>query len=233
MTQPLRLRVATYNVHGFRSGVAAVDTVVGALEADVLLVQESGPRRTLARFAAASGLSVAADPRSPLRRRVKNAVLVRPPLAIEEHRLRRFRGSSVRYPRGCLVASVRSPAGVRCWMVSVHLGLDGGERGRHVRELLGIVDELERSAPVVLGGDLNATPEARSVAAIGARLADVSAGADPAPTFPAPDPSARIDHLFASAGVRVATTWTGADGAARASDHLPVVADLELSRPET
>ncbi len=229
MSGSTRLRVVTYNVHGLRAGVAAVAATVGALAPDILLVQESGSRRRLRRFARAVGMVVAADPASPLRRRVKDAVLVRPPAAIAGRRLLRFRGSRRRHPRGCLVARVVPEGGRQLWALSVHLGLDGAERGRHVRELLALVDELEPSGPVVLGGDLNASPEARAVAAIARRLVDVSVGAGE-PTFPATGPVARIDHLFVSAELRVVSETTGAEGARTASDHLPVTADLETAR---
>jgi endonuclease/exonuclease/phosphatase family metal-dependent hydrolase len=223
------VRVTTYNVRGFRAGIGAVASVVGEVGPDVLLLQETGSRRALRRFALEMAMSVAEDPPSPLRRRVKDAVLVRDPFRIGEHRFRRFRRSRVRYPRGCIAARVDGAPG-SLWAISVHLGLDGTERGRHARELMELVDRLERSAPVVLGGDLNATPAARAVRRIADRLPDVSSGREAAPTFPASAPVARIDHLFASAGLRVAATSTGSAGAAEASDHLPVTAELELGR---
>ena len=51
----MRLRLATYNVHGFRAGVDRVVRVVHELDADALLLQETGPRRALARFAESMG----------------------------------------------------------------------------------------------------------------------------------------------------------------------------------
>jgi endonuclease/exonuclease/phosphatase family metal-dependent hydrolase len=222
------LRVTAYNVHGFRAGVGAVAAVVADLAPDVLLLQESGPRRSLRGLARAAGFASAADPVSPLRRRVRNAVLVRPPWSIAQRRLVRFDRSRWWYPRGALVARVAHPDGPDLWAVSVHLGLDGPERGRHVRELVALVDTLEGRAPVVVGGDLNVTLDARVVATIATRLPDVTAGRGRA-TFPASNPTARIDHLFASAALRVAAQATGAVGASTASDHLPVTADLAWS----
>jgi endonuclease/exonuclease/phosphatase family metal-dependent hydrolase len=223
------VRVTSYNVHGFRAGIDAVASVVAGVAPDVLLLQETGSRRALRRFASAVGMSAVADPPSPLRRRVKDAVLVRDPLGIGGHRFRRFRRSRFRYPRGCLAVRVDEREG-SLWAISVHLGLDGPERGRHARELVELVDELERSAPVVLGGDLNATPDARAVRRIADRLRDVTSYGERAPTFPASAPVARIDHLFASAGLRVEATSTGAAGAAGASDHLPVTVELVRGR---
>ena len=73
------MRVVTYNVRGFRDGRGRVASVVHALAPDVLLLQESGSRRALRRFADDVGMRVARDPWSPLRRRVKNAVLLAEP----------------------------------------------------------------------------------------------------------------------------------------------------------
>lgn len=225
MSDPTTIRVTAYNVHGFRAGIGAVAAVVADLAPDVLLLQESGPRRALRDLARAIGSMVAADPISPLRRRIRDAVLVRPPRSIVEHRLVRFEGSRRWYPRGALVARVAHPDGPDLWAVSVHLGLDGPERGRHARALIGLVETLERRGPVVVGGDLNAPSHARAVATIADRLPDVTAGRGGA-TFPASAPTARIDHLFASVALRVVSQATGAVGAATASDHLPVTADL-------
>lgn len=219
------LRVTGYNVRGFRSGIDAVVAVVEDLVPDVLLLQETGPRRVLRAFARAVGMQLAEDPPSPLRRRVKDAVLVRAPSRIAERRFRRFRDSRPWYPRGCAIARIDGPGAAPFWAVSVHLGLDGGERGRHVRELLALVDTLEPAGPVVIGGDLNVTPDARVVASIGARLPAVTGAG--APTYPASAPTARIDHLFASPALRVIAETVGAAGAGTASDHLPVTADLE------
>ena len=58
----MRITVVTYNVRGFRDGVDRVAAVVERLAPDVLLLQESGSRRTLRRFAADRGFELAGDP---------------------------------------------------------------------------------------------------------------------------------------------------------------------------
>jgi endonuclease/exonuclease/phosphatase family metal-dependent hydrolase len=228
----VRLTVATYNVRGFRDGVDRIAEVVERLAPDVLLLQETGPRRTLRRVAAGLGMEVATDPRSPFRRRAKDAVLARPPWQIVEHRQHRFGGSARFYPRAALVALV-GRAGRRVWVVSTHLGLAPTERNAHVHELTDLCAGLA-GGPVVIGGDLNATPDERAVRWLADRYWDVWAAVAPrsAPggsggTFPALDPSARIDYLFASAGLRVISAGVPVH-AADASDHLPVVAELEI-----
>jgi endonuclease/exonuclease/phosphatase family metal-dependent hydrolase len=228
----VHLTVATYNVRGFRDGIDLISEVVERVAPDVLLLQETGPRRTLRRFAAAVGMDAAADPLSPFRRRAKDAVLGHPPWRIVEHRQHRFGGSARFYPRAALVAQV-GRAGRRVWAVSTHLGLTPSERNAHVHELTDLCSGLA-GGPVVIGGDLNATPDQRAVRWLADRYWDVWAAVAPHPgaegsggTFPSVDPTARIDYLFASAGLRVASAGVPAR-AAEAADHQPVVVELEI-----
>ena len=215
-----------YNVKAFRLGLDRVTDVLRALGPDLLLLQESGPRRSLRALGSALEMQVVADPLSPLRRRVKNAVLARPPWRIISHRLHRLEGSERFYPRGALVAQA-GRAGRRVWAVSAHLGFVPVERGRHARDLTGLLEEF--AGPVVLGMDLNETPERPSATWFARRYADAweTAGAGEGPTFPSLDASARIDYLFVSQGVRVDGIQV-AEFAGAASDHLPIVADLSL-----
>jgi endonuclease/exonuclease/phosphatase family metal-dependent hydrolase len=217
----MRITAATYNIHGFRAGVPAVAEVVGRLAPDVLLLQETGPRRSLRRFADAVGMSCAADPIAWAHRRAKDAVLVREPWRLASDRQVRFAGSASLYPRAALVAEVAGPGG-RFSALSTHLGLGGAERGRHARALSELADEPD--GPVLVGGDLNMTSDARAMAPLLTRFTDV--GAEAGPTFPANAPVARIDFLLVSRGAVVERSWVEASAA---SDHLPVVAVLELA----
>ena len=81
----MRLRVIVYNVRGFRDGLERLVRLVGHFEPDVVLLNETGGRLRLRRFAKAIGMNVATDPWSPFRRRVKDAMLVRLPWRIVEH----------------------------------------------------------------------------------------------------------------------------------------------------
>jgi endonuclease/exonuclease/phosphatase family metal-dependent hydrolase len=225
----VRLRVVVYNVHGFREGLDLAVGVVRSLEPDLLLLNETGGRRALRRFARALGLEVGRDPRSPFRRRIKNAVLVRPPWRIVQHRLHRF--ADVRRPlnpRGALVAHV-GRSGRRLWAVSTHLGLHPVERMHAAEELADLARGLD--GPIVIGGDGNETPDGRAMSFLADRFWDAwrAAGDGAGETFPSSDPSARIDYLFVSEEVRVDRAETpGSEPVRAASDHLPVVADLTL-----
>lgn len=219
---PPTLRIATWNVRGLRGGVSAVTSVVRAQELDILLVQESGPRRRLRDLGATLGMTVCADPRAFARRRVKNAVLLRRGTASSvRHELRRFADASLLYPRGALVADVDE----RFSAISIHLGLDGPERANHIRELLRSVEGS--TGRFVFGGDLNVAPEDPGPSALAARATDcwAAVGEGDGFTFPSDAPSARIDYLFAGPAVQPLRAWTAGG---TVSDHLMVVVDLEL-----
>ena len=226
------IRVATWNVHGLRGGVGAVAEVVRGEAVDVLLLQESGPRRRLQALGAALGMAVCDDPPAVPRRRVQNAVLARPPRAVHPHRLIRFDGGSLLHPRGALIAHLGDLTAV-----SVHLGVAGPERGRHAEQLIEILGAIEE--PVVVGGDLNAHPAEVVPASIAARYPDawerVRDGQDPGQdhgqdhgnTFPSDGPVARIDYLFTGPALQPLRAWTVGG---TVSDHLMVIADLQVSR---
>jgi len=228
----VRLRVLAYNVHGFRAGIGAVGRVVARFEPDLVFVNESGARWRFRRFAREVGMRAAADPWSPLRRRVKDAVMVRPPWRLRAHRLVRFEGSERWSPRGAVVADVvREGLGVTA--IATHLGLRPAERNRHVRELVRLV--AAREGPVIVGGDLNERPDGRSVGILAERLGDawLLGGDVSGETFPAANPTARIDYLFVSEGITVERVLVPSvvPQARAASDHLPVVAELTLPDP--
>jgi endonuclease/exonuclease/phosphatase family metal-dependent hydrolase len=228
----VRVRVLVYNVRGFRDGEDRVAEVVRRFAPDLVLLNECGGRLRRRRFAKAVGMQVAADPWSPLRRRVKNAVLVRQPWRILDRRLHRFGGSARFYPRGALIAQV-GRSGFRVWVIAFHLGLHPVERLNHARKL---ADALRGPrGPVVLGGDLNETASGRAVAFLSERFWDAwLLGGDVAgETFPAEEPTARIDYLFVSEGVRVERAIVPPIPEVRtASDHRPLVAELTLPEPE-
>jgi endonuclease/exonuclease/phosphatase family metal-dependent hydrolase len=227
----VRLRVVVYNVRGFRDGLDRLAAVIARFEPDLVLLNEAGSRRSLRRFARSIGMQAAADPWSPVRRRVKSAVLARTPWRILEHRLHRF--TDVRrafYPRGALIAHA-GRAGRRVWVMAIHLGLHPLERLHAAEELSDLARGLD--GPVLLGGDCNETPDGRAIAFLSDRFWDAwLLGGDVAgETFPAEDPTARIDYLFVSEEIQVERVLVPAvlPEARRASDHLPVVAELTLT----
>ncbi|MEW6059580.1 MAG: endonuclease/exonuclease/phosphatase family protein [Actinomycetota bacterium] len=229
----MRLRVVVYNVRGFRDGLDLVWRVVAHFQPDVVLLNESGSRLKLRRFAKRLDMEVAADPWSPFRRRVKNAVLVGPPWRIVTSRLHRFRDVRRKmYPRGALIAQIGG-AGHRMWAISVHLGLHPSERLHAVQELSDLVRGL--SGSVLIGGDFNETPDRKAARFLAERFWDAwqLGGQVAGDTFPSADPTARIDYLYVSEGIGVDDIIVPPGRDVRlASDHLPVVAQLRLPGSE-
>jgi endonuclease/exonuclease/phosphatase family metal-dependent hydrolase len=224
----MRVRVVAYNVRGFRDGSERLVRLVDRFAPDVLLLNETGARWRLRGFARALGMELAADPWSPLRRRIKDAVLVRPPWWVVEHGQHRFDGRSWLYPRGALMATLEE-GNARLCAISVHLGLHPRERLAHARALAGLIESVD--APIVAGGDLNEKPDGRAVGFLSERLRDawLLGGDSEGETFPADEPTARIDYLFVSDGIVVERVLVPPGPDAReASDHRPLVAELTL-----
>lgn len=114
---------------------------------------------------------------------------------------------------------------------SLHLGLAGIERRLQVRRLLAApqLARLHRRTPVVLAGDFNDL-----WGTLGRRLL-VPAGLHGLPrellTFPAYAPLRALDALYLRGDVRLLTAHTPHSLAARrASDHLPLVVELDVTR---
>ena len=220
------LRVATWNVHGMRAGVDEIARVIRAEQIDIVMLQESGPRRRLRAVGETLGMLVCADPWAFPRRRIQNAVLVRRALATAvSHRLLRFSRGSLLYPRGVLLADLDH----RVSVLSVHLGLSRSERAHHVDRLLAM---LEGSAGTfVVGGDLNALPGEPGPSSLSGLASDCweAAGEGSGATYASHAPTARIDYLFAERAFRPLRAWTTGG---TASDHLMVVAELAFTGSE-
>lgn len=214
-----------YNVHGYRAGMARVAEAIAAEAPDVVFLNEAGYLGFgVARLARRLRMERASGAR--LRRSIPNAVLVRPPWRVVERQVAVFGREGRTLRRGAVVAVI-GRAGMRVTAVAVHLGLAGAERLRHVRELTDLL--AGRHGRTLMGGDLNEGPDGRAVAWISQRYWDAFAGAGDGDgyTFPSREPRARIDYLFVSEGIRVDRAWVGA--AAKASDHLPVIADIVVT----
>jgi endonuclease/exonuclease/phosphatase family metal-dependent hydrolase len=211
-----------WNVHGFRAGVGAVAERVGRIQPDVLILNETRYLGTrLRRFGRRVEMVGAAG--TGLWRAIPNAILCRAPWRVvrSEKVILPRRGRTIR--RGAVVATV-GRAGTRIEVVAVHLGLSGRDRVEHARVL---TDLVAGRRPLLLGGDLNEGPDGPAAAWIAGRYWDACTGRC-GPTFPSAAPRARIDYLFVSEGVQVASASVGGHDTAAVSDHLPVLVDLDV-----
>ncbi|MER6829424.1 endonuclease/exonuclease/phosphatase family protein [Streptosporangium sp. NPDC000563] len=232
------LRIASYNVRSMKDDVPALGRVVAALRADVLCVQEAPRflfwRRRRRRLASFGGLAVAAG-----RRRGGVAVLTGPGVRLL-HGEGRLLESFFPLERRAIAIAVVESGGRRVAVGSVHLDLDETARRRHadeaVRLLRAVADRFD--ALPVLAGDINEQSGQPSWRHLTERLTDcypVSPRGDGF-TFPAKGPHKRIDAIFAVEGLSVVSCG-GADAdpadLVAATDHLPVIAELDHSRPGT
>jgi endonuclease/exonuclease/phosphatase family metal-dependent hydrolase len=102
---------------------------------------------------------------------------------------------------------------------------DPAARVRQVAAMMAIMEETE--APLFLIGDLNARPGAPELAPLLAILRDAWEGQDdPGYTFPSHAPDRRIDYILHSEHFRVRCIIVAGT---EASDHLPIVADFEMT----
>lgn len=144
-----------------------------------------------------------------------------------------FEGS----PRKAQVARVTVPGSDRhVWVVNLHLASKEGRPAR-LDQLAALAPALrDLDGPLLLLGDFNARPGSEEHAAIlggalGRPLVDAAAAAgDPAPTFPAGAPTARIDYVFASTDLTILEARV-LDPAAALSDHRPLAVTLGLAPP--
>lgn len=243
-------RVMTYNVHRCigAGGVDSIDDIASLCaeaRADIIALQELDAPETDEE----SGIHHARDLASRLgmqllfcrtfRRGVGyygHALLSR--YALELKRVTTFpaheqAGSE---PRGAIWARATLAEGRTLDIISTHLGLSRRDRAVQSKELLGEawLANPEMKRPFVLCGDLNAVASASSTyRRIAAHLRDVQRaipGHRPRPTFPARLPVLRLDHVFVSPGIGVRGVSVPYNARSRrASDHLPLIVDLELS----
>jgi endonuclease/exonuclease/phosphatase family metal-dependent hydrolase len=224
--------VATYNVHRWmghngrgRPDPARACFVISELGADVIALQEvlrpSGGDDPLEALSDRLRLHVAfAATRRHRLGELGNAILSRWPIGgvfvldLSYSRIER---------RLAMAAQVPYAGGVLD-VVATHLAL--GDRTRH-RQVRSLLDHPRlQGEPTLLLGDLNAWRRCKATRALETELA---CHRNPfPPSFPAARPVLALDRIY-SRGVRILEVGAHTSPAARrASDHLPVVARVQL-----
>ena len=245
-TPPRAVRVMVYNIHAGKDAAGAdnlrrVAEVVRGAAADVVLLQEvdRGTRRSagvdqlaeLARLTALHGAfgrsltyqggeyGIAVLSRWPITAQRTVPLPVDPP---------QERSGGAYEPRVALVATVASPA-AELTIVNTHIDASREDRWRRqeIVTVLGLADSA--SGFVLLGGDLNSTPDSdiqERVRGRGLRDAwTLCGGPGNGFTYPADSSVKRIDYLYlpARGSCRRAEVLR-----TTASDHRPLLVDVVI-----
>jgi endonuclease/exonuclease/phosphatase family metal-dependent hydrolase len=250
---PIPVRLVTFNTHhgvgdDGRHDLPRLATVLAAAEADVICLQEVdrhfGPRSEnvdqALLLARALDMQLAWGPAldeprpdGQPRGEYGNALLSRLPILISD--VHELPGGGE--PRSALRTMIELDGGA-LWVTTTHLSRSGGDRAAQVAALADL-----HTAPMETGvvvGDFNAPPDAPELATLRERFGDAweLAGErddragwrfwqhDEGHTHPARSPHRRIDQVWVTQGVDVAAAQV-LDGAG-ASDHLPLMVDLEV-----
>lgn len=246
-TEESQFRLVTYNVHGCagtdgRVSPRRIARILAEQAPDIVALQEVdlGRRRSRAEdqaamIAQALGLHVVFCPTiTHGGEHYGHALLSRWPIEVAK---RAFLPSDAKSwwkePRAALWARVQ--IGSRSVnVVTTHLGLGARERELQVQVLLGPdwIGGMPSDEPVIICGDFNFMPGSRPYRLLASRLKDVQlaqSGRRPLLTFTSLRPFTRLDHVFVSPHLTSARVVVPRNHLTRfASDHLPLVTDLQL-----
>jgi endonuclease/exonuclease/phosphatase family metal-dependent hydrolase len=241
-----QFRLATYNTHGCsgtdgRVSPRRIARVLAAHAPDIVALQELdlGRRRSRSEdqatiIAKELGLNVVFCP--TVTRETEHyghALLSRWPIEVMHRAFLPSDGKSWwKEARSALWAKVLIE-GRPLHVITTHLGLGVHERILQIEELLGPLwlAAIPRDEPVIFCGDLNLAPGSRGYRLAATRLRDAQAhnGQRPLNTFTSARPFTRLDHVFVSKNLAVGHVVVPRDHLSRfASDHLPLVVDLQV-----
>lgn len=226
---PQRLRLMTWNIHGGvgpdrRFDLDRIAALIARHQPDILALQEVDTRgRGVACLAPLEGLGIGhlAEARTiavpdghyghVLYSRWPTRDIVRHDLSVRR-----------REPRMAIDTHVDTPQGP-LRVVAVHLGLALLERRRQTAALAQMA-RASSGAPTVMMGDFNDWFSFRPVRRTLARALPESTYLR---SFPACWPLLRLDRLYCSRRGMLVRSFTDTE-ARHASDHLPVIADIQL-----
>ncbi len=233
-----RIRVMTYNIHAAKGVDGKVDLsrvadVIRSYGPDLVALQEvdvgrerSGSVDQAQQLADVLGMqSIFAASIDEGKGRYGIATLTRLPTLETRQLCLPLAGHRRSQPR-CALVTRHTWDGGEIEMINTHLSILFRERPGQVAA---IAAEMAGEA-LVIAGDFNCTPWSPAYRLLARGLKSATRFAR---TWPAPAPIIPIDHIFyrGRLGVVSAGAWTQGP-ARRASDHLPVVAELEHIRTE-
>ncbi|QYX58696.1 endonuclease/exonuclease/phosphatase family protein [Roseovarius sp. SCSIO 43702] len=228
------MRIASYNIRkavglDWRRDPGRILDVLAEIDADVVALQEADKRLAprpgvlpIDRLRDELGYDFAdLAPNDQSHGWHGNALLYRKGLLRPAHTRRLILPAFE--PRGAVAVGFDAP---RFDLLGVHLGLTAGTRARQLKALR--ADMADQDHPVIVAGDFNMWRGADSFEAVfGPDLTLL----EPGPSFHAARPTACLDRFILShPDLPHSVHVHHSPRAARASDHLPIVLDIDLPR---
>ena len=230
------LKVASYNIRKglgtdrLRRPVRILD-VLKEVDADIIALQEADRRFGKRPSALPLDLIATHTDYEPVPFETRpdsighhgNAILVRRGISVSNHDILHLPALE---PRGAVVADIRAK-GQELRIVGMHLDLSGFRRRQQVRSVLAQINDRIPDMPSILMGDLNEW--SRQGGCLGEFIGHHQ-DAHTGPSFHSQQPMARLDRIFVSHDIKILSAGTHHSlKARRASDHLPVWAELSFS----
>lgn len=244
------LRILSYNIHSCigMDGIVSPHRIARVIERekpDVIALQEvdverlrSGMENQAHEIARYLGMHVHFFPALQIEEeQYGDAILSRFPMKILRAGALPYRKHIlVNEPRGALWVEIDLGGDHRLQMLNTHFGLGHQERREQADALLGPdwLGHADCQGPVILCGDFNTSPRSDVYQSIGKHLQDVQValvGQKRLKTFPGTHPFGYIDHIWVNKSVTPLNVRVPCHYLARvASDHLPLVADVNLTK---
>jgi endonuclease/exonuclease/phosphatase family metal-dependent hydrolase len=240
------LRVISYNIHGCinsqrKVNVENVSKIIGSINADFIALQEVDAEKPISKnrnqartISEGLGFDYLYFPIERADRHTFGlAIISRYPIENND-----FVWLPNLYPRlkmrkrGVLRARLRTPIG-SVHLINTHLSIYKLERYLQLIAVTGWrgLSDLNLHKPIILCGDLNTNPSSLIYRRLSRFFTDVQKASSPIrkprPTFPANAPVFRIDHIFVTDHFKTVNAEVVKNElTVRASDHLPLVANL-------
>ncbi len=238
-SEPIRLRVLSYNIHHAEGvdrklDVDRIAQVILTANADIVALQEVDQKVTRsedvdqpAELARLTKMNVVFGANIPLQGgHYGNAVLTRFPII--EHKNHLLPNVDNGEQRGVLVAKLEiSKARQPLVIFATHLDhrRDNRERVASAEAINKLAAKYDNKA-MLLAGDLNDVPDSKTLSDLGREWKRTSER--PIPTIPVTMPTRQIDYVLYRPALRWKVVETRVLDEAVASDHRPILAVLEL-----
>lgn len=252
------LRVLTYNIHSCIGmdgmvSTARIARVIAQYQPDVVALQELDVERAKTdhvdqakMIADELSMDIHFHPVKHLEQgRFGNAILTDLPmrrikaeaLSIPDQNSKGFsRRLPFNEPRGALWVEIDFN-GQTVNIITTHLGLTPRERREQVDTLLSEnwLNSPDCQGPTILCGDFNATPRQQAIRRLSSRLSSAQTdlyGRRVKQTFSGRYPTLCLDHVLSDSSITAMAVIVANDSLAKvASDHLPLIVDLEIMSP--